>query len=101
MLDGWLPWLIGAFVAVHLLWFASLLRMRNTGADAEESIPWAEPGGDADPEITAGSQDVVVCEHCETENEVGYRFCAGCVEELPGGITMRRSGGPATGRGLF
>ncbi len=101
MLDSWLPWLIGAFVVVHLLWFAYLIGRWGSDARTEESIPWAEPGGDADPEVTAHSQDVVVCEHCETENEVGYRFCAGCVEELPGGITMRRSGGPASGRGLF
>ncbi|WP_331235163.1 zinc ribbon domain-containing protein [Natronorarus salvus] len=84
MLDGWLPWLFAAFVAVHLLGFA-YLTVRRHRADGVE----AEAG------------DRLTCDHCHAENDSDYRYCGECAEELPGGVTTGTTGESASGRGLF
>lgn len=43
----------------------------------------------------------VVCPDCDTENELGYRYCGRCLAELPG-ATSRTSTGRSPGqRGIF
>lgn len=40
----------------------------------------------------------VVCPECETENDLGYRYCRSCVAELPGAMGFQRDGQGPLGR---
>lgn len=44
---------------------------------------------------------VVHCPNCGTENELGYRYCANCVGELPGGVSTTSSGMQPNRRGML
>ena len=66
----WLYGYAGAFVLVHgtVLYYI----YRSSGSSSADSS--------SDPVETAR----VVCDHCGAENEVGYRYCRNCVQELSG-----------------
>jgi hypothetical protein len=73
--------LVLALVVVNLVGFVvarSLVEStqhRREDADAPDTSapdPAAEPGAEA-----------VDCPKCEAENDPGYRYCRGCVSELP------------------
>lgn len=52
---------------------------------------------DADPAATADA-DGVACPECGAVNEPDYRFCRGCVGELPGGRARVGEGTGGAGR---
>lgn len=53
-------------------------------------------GGDAgERPIVDPETDVVECPDCGTDNDLGYRFCRNCVNELPTAASfVDRTGGP-------
>ena len=44
---------------------------------------------------------VVRCPNCGTENELGYRYCGNCVDELPGAVSPANSGMRSSQRGIL
>lgn len=47
------------------------------------------------------TEGVVSCPTCGAENDLGYRFCRRCVDELPGSSPYRVSNGAPRSRGMF
>lgn len=78
--------LVGLLVA-HLLVTYGLYRMRSDGDTAAD-----EDAGTADSGGGAPEEGVVACRTCGAENDLGYRFCRSCVEELPGAASFDRTG---------
>lgn len=92
---------LGASLVVHLLGAGLLWRRLVAGgapAGGREQRRGVETDGDADAldRIDADAQ-AVTCPNCGTENELGYRFCRSCVEELPG-ADGRAAHGVTSGR---
>jgi hypothetical protein len=75
--------LIGLF-AVHLLAAGFAYRRGKRGSGD------AAPASGSERELVDREAGVVECPACATENELGYRYCRSCVDELP---TPMRFGG--------
>lgn len=95
--DPTLSWpLVYAFVLVVLsLWVAySVSRLSESMVTAPvDDHPGTSPR-DADAAV-------IQCRNCGTENDPGYRYCRGCVEELPASPGRTRSNGVPNRRGIF
>ncbi len=72
--------LVAALLSVTLGWVAAR-RTAQRGADRS---------GD--------DRGSVTCPTCGAENDPGYRYCRGCVSELPGRSPRERHGPPTSGR---
>ena len=66
----------------------------DAGSGAADGVRTAADAIDPD----AG---VVRCPNCGTENELGYRYCADCVGELPGAVSTASSAVRPSRRGIL
>jgi hypothetical protein len=81
--------LMGALV-LHLL--AIGLAYRQRGGSLEPST--GTPGRS----VVDRDVEVIECPECDTENDLGYRYCRSCVSELPGPTPSDRAGNTPLGR---
>jgi len=75
-----------AFALVHgavlyYLYRSTASTMPSGDADERRSSSTASTSSRQDAESEATT---VVCEHCGTENDLEYRYCRNCVQELSG-----------------
>lgn len=77
-------------VYLFLVFVLSRRRSSSFGGDATPAGSETEDGVDRDP-------DRITCPNCGAENERGYRYCARCVDELPG-AAPRQPSSAAPGR---
>lgn len=89
------PWLYTLLVVVggfHVLaalsayWF---IQTSDNGVDSADGTEQSEESKN------------VECLECGTANERGYRYCANCVSELPGGGDIDRAPTQPVGRQIF
>ncbi|WP_263019733.1 hypothetical protein [Natronobiforma cellulositropha] len=83
---SWLFWI--AVCAIVLAAAGYALVRTPTEASPRPVLPAQyDPANYAvDPSTVAGW-----CVSCETQNEVGYRFCENCSAELPQGVNRRQA----------
>ncbi|WP_226479700.1 DUF7577 domain-containing protein [Natrinema amylolyticum] len=85
-----------ALIAVHALLVAVLSRYVSDSAGTTTATPGPEPEAAIDRE-----SETVTCPTCGTENDLGYEYCAGCIEELPGTVQRTTSSVAPGRRGIF
>lgn len=76
-------WVYGAIVALLVLHVIALRYAYRNGKRA------ASAGRDLDEYV---SEAGVECPNCGEVNEVGYRYCRSCVDELPGSVSFLDAG---------
>lgn len=73
-----------AFALVHGVVLYYLYRSTaSTPSDADESSS-SSPASTRSRQDAESESTTVVCEHCGTENDLEYRYCRNCVQELSG-----------------
>ena len=83
-----------AAIYIGVLYLLSWSRVDAGSGASADAVRNAEDAIDRD----AG---VVRCPHCGTENELGYRYCAGCIGELPGAVSTTSTGMQPSQRGIL
>ncbi|MFB6310007.1 MAG: zinc ribbon domain-containing protein [Salinirussus sp.] len=84
-------WMIGLVLVTVLLNLLALRAAYRLGSVAM--------GGSAldEDSTTADADGTVACPECGVENELGYRYCRACVNELPGALAVEQSDGTPIG----
>lgn len=83
-------------VTVHLILVALLSLYRSGSSERAETTAGPEPAGAVDRDA-----ETVTCPNCGADNELGYRYCARCIDELPGAVTRPPSSVAPGRRELF
>lgn len=89
--EGLPLWAYGYAAAFALVHGAVLYYLyRSTASTPSDDAGDADERSSSRPASTLSRQDAereattVVCEHCGTENDLEYRYCRNCVQELSG-----------------
>ena len=83
-------WFLPLFVLQLALFYAfyRMSSLTDGGADRSESAVDRESG-------------TVTCPDCGAENELGYTYCHGCIEELPNASSRSLSSATPRRRGIL
>ena len=89
------PWLYTLLVVVGGVHVLAVIYAYGSKQGSDDGV---EP---ADSTEQAVQLQEVDCPECGTTNERGYRYCANCVSELPGGDIIDRIPTAPVGRQIF
>lgn len=89
------PWLYTLFVVVGGFHVLAVLYAYWSKQVSDDGV---EPANSTEQSVQVREVD---CPECGTTNERGYRYCANCVSELPGGSNVDRMPTTPVGRQIF